>query len=68
MRDRAETYRKGCPAGRGAIVCTAAVRGVLADFLIRSGVALEVYSYAEIPAEVGLLPRIILKRPDDAAA
>ena len=66
VRDQVEKYVQGCPAGRSAIVCAAAVRGVLADFLIRSGVDADIYSYAEIPAEITLLPRLILKQPAHA--
>ena len=61
IRDRAEAYVRSMPPSRAALVCTTTVRPLLADFLIRSGVRVAVYSYAEIPAETRLVPASILK-------
>jgi flagellar biosynthesis component FlhA len=55
------------PAGRAALVCTTALRPLLADFLLRSGVRLAVYSYAEVPPETRLIPASILKEESLAA-
>jgi flagellar biosynthesis component FlhA len=67
IRDRAEAYAADIPPNRAALVCTAAVRPLLADFLLRSGVKLAVYSYAELPAETRLTPVSILKEESPAA-
>ena len=68
VRGAIEEYKQAAPAGRSAVVCTGTVRPVLADFLSRSGVDVEVFGYAELPPEVALLPRTILKRPQTSAA
>lgn len=60
IRDRIERYRQEVPRERAALVCTAALRPVLADFLLRSGSGVEVYSYAELPPEVQLEPAGVL--------
>lgn len=67
IRDHAQEYAASAPPNRAALVCTAAVRPLLADFLLRSGVKLPVYSYAEVPAETRLLPASILKEESLAA-
>jgi flagellar biosynthesis protein FlhA len=61
VRREAEAYEEDAPAGKAALVCTAALRPVLSEFLLRSGVGVEVLSYAEIPPEVELLPRSIVR-------
>ncbi|MDP9018334.1 MAG: flagellar biosynthesis protein FlhA, partial [Candidatus Eremiobacteraeota bacterium] len=66
MRTRVEAYQQEVPRDRCAIVCTAALRPVLADFLLRSGIAVDVFSYGELPPEVQLLPAGVLN--DDRAA
>jgi flagellar biosynthesis protein FlhA len=67
IRDAAVAYAAGVPSARCALVCTAGVRPLLADFLLRSGVRLPVYSYAEVPAETRLIPASILKEESLAA-
>ncbi|HKU67763.1 MAG TPA: hypothetical protein VJP85_08305, partial [Candidatus Baltobacteraceae bacterium] len=67
IRDAALAYAAGTPPGRAAVVCMAAVRPLLADFLLRSGVRLPVYSYAEVPAETRIVPASILKEESFAA-
>lgn len=67
IRDRAQEYASSAPSGRAAIVCTAGVRPLLSDFLLRSGVKLPVYSYAEVPGETRLVPAGILKEESLAA-
>jgi flagellar biosynthesis protein FlhA len=61
IRDRAHAYARMMPQNRAAVVCTTAVRPLLADFLLRSGVRLAVYSYAEVPSETRLMPVVVLK-------
>jgi flagellar biosynthesis protein FlhA len=67
IRDAAAAYVTQVPAGRAALVCTTALRPLLADFLLRSGVRLAVYSYAEVPPETRLIPASILKEESLAA-
>ncbi|HET9097973.1 MAG TPA: FHIPEP family type III secretion protein, partial [Candidatus Baltobacteraceae bacterium] len=66
IRDRAQAYARSTPQNRAALICTTGVRPLLADFLLRSGVRLAVYSYAEVPAETRLTPVTLLK--EDALA
>ena len=67
IRDHASRYAATAPSGRAALVCTTAVRPLIADFLLRSGLKLPVYSYAEVPGETRLLPASILKEESLAA-
>ncbi len=67
LRDHAQVYLAQMPPSRAALVCTTAVRPLIADFLLRSGVRLAVYSYGEIPAETRLTPASILKEESLAA-
>jgi flagellar biosynthesis protein FlhA len=67
IRDRAAEYASTATPARSGLVCSAAVRPLLADFLLRSGVNLPVYSYAEVPAETRLVPAGILKEESTAA-
>ncbi|MGA9273769.1 MAG: flagellar biosynthesis protein FlhA [Candidatus Cybelea sp.] len=60
LRAQVERYAARTPRDRAAVVCTAALRPVLADFLIRSGVRLSVYAYGEIPNEVALAPTEVI--------
>jgi flagellar biosynthesis protein FlhA len=61
IRERAVEYKMKTPADRAAIVCTAGARPVLAEFLLRSGVRLDVYSYGELPPELELRPAGIVR-------
>ena len=61
IHEEAEMYVKSVAPQRAAIVCTSAVRPLVADFLARSGLRINVYSYAEIPSEVRLVPAGIVK-------
>lgn len=67
IRDAAAAYAATVPPARAALVCMAAVRPLLADFFLRSGVRLPVYSYGEVPAETQLIPASILKEESLAA-
>jgi len=57
----AEVYMKSVAPGLAAVVCTSAVRPLVADFLARSGLRINVYSYAEVPSEVRLVPAGVVK-------
>jgi flagellar biosynthesis protein FlhA len=61
VRDRAEAYAASMPPGLATLLCTASVRPLIADFLTRSGLRINVYSYAEVPPEVRLLPAGVIK-------
>ena len=60
IRSRVERYARVMPRERAAIVCTAALRPVPADFLLRSGIRLSVYAYGELPNEVLLAPSEVI--------
>ncbi|HEV2262261.1 MAG TPA: FHIPEP family type III secretion protein, partial [Candidatus Rubrimentiphilum sp.] len=61
VREEAEAYLQTVAPYRSAVICTSAVRPMLADFLTRSGLRANVYSYSEVPPEVRLLPARIVK-------
>ncbi len=60
IRARIEQYAARVPRDRAAVVCTAALRPALADFLIRSGIRLSVYAYGELPDEIVLAPSEVI--------
>ena len=60
LRARIEAYAATMPRDRAAVVCTAALRPALADFLLRSGIRVSVYAYGELPNEVTLVPAEVL--------
>jgi flagellar biosynthesis component FlhA len=45
---------------RAAIVCTAALRPALAEFVRRFGIAVEILAYGELPPELELRPAGVL--------
>jgi flagellar biosynthesis component FlhA len=61
IHEEAEVYVKSVAPQRAAIVCTSAVRPLVADFLARSGLRINVFSYAEIPSEIRLVPAGVVK-------
>jgi flagellar biosynthesis protein FlhA len=61
IRDAAESYVHETPPQRAALLCAGAVRPLIAEFLGRSGLRLSVYSYAEVPPEIRLLPVGVIK-------
>jgi flagellar biosynthesis protein FlhA len=63
VRSVASSYITQVPRERAALVCTAALRAALAEFLDRFGLRLDVYSYGELPPELELRPALILERP-----
>lgn len=56
LREEVRRYVAAVPRDRGAVVCTAALRPVFADFLLRSGIRTEVLAFGELPAELQLVP------------
>jgi flagellar biosynthesis protein FlhA len=60
LRTRIERYAARVPRDRAAVVCTASLRPVLADFLLRSGVRVSVYAYGELPNELALAPAEVI--------
>ena len=67
IRERIERYAAVTPRDRAAIVCTAALRPALAEFLVRSGIRVAVYAYAELPNELTLAPSEVLTRGEPNA-
>lgn len=68
LRDRIAEYAARVPRDRAAVLCTSALRPLLADFLLRSGIRVPVYAYGELPDEVGLAPSEIIGAPALSAA
>jgi flagellar biosynthesis protein FlhA len=66
IRRRVEDYLAQIPRERAALVCGSALRPLLSDFLLRSGILVDVFAYGELPPEVQLLPAGVLN--DDRAA
>jgi hypothetical protein len=54
LRARIEGYAERTRRDRAAVVCTSALRPVLAEFLQRSGIRVSVYAYGELPNEIAL--------------
>jgi flagellar biosynthesis component FlhA len=59
LRDAAESYVDQHEGPGIALLCTAAIRPLIAEFLDRSGLRLPVYSYAEIPPEMRIVPAAV---------
>ena len=68
LRDRVAAYAAATPKERAAVVCTGALRPALADLLLRSAIRTEVYSYAELPPELQLVPAEVVNLEDRALA
>jgi flagellar biosynthesis protein FlhA len=60
LRERIQQYAARMPRDRAAVVCTAALRPALADFLIQSGIRLSVYAYSELPDEMAIVPSEVI--------
>ncbi len=67
VRGRIEAYAARTPRDRAAVVCTAALRPMLADFLIRCGVRVNVYAFAELPNDLTLAPAEVIEEPEPNA-
>ena len=59
--EEAQEYVKSIPPQRAAVVCSSTVRPLVADFLARSGLRTNVYSYAEVPPEIRLAPARVVR-------
>ena len=66
LRDDVLRYRAGAAAGTQAVVVTAPLRPLLAEFLARAAPGLPVYAYAELPPELVLEPAHLLEAPGGA--
>jgi flagellar biosynthesis protein FlhA len=62
LRDEVSAYIARVPRDRAAVLCSAALRPVLADLLLRSGLRVDVLSYAELPPELPLAPAGMVER------
>jgi flagellar biosynthesis protein FlhA len=60
LRERLDGYLAAGHADP-ALVCGGALRPLLAEFLGRSGLPLDVFGYAELPADLQLQPALVLK-------
>ncbi len=56
LRDEVAAYIARVPRDRSALLCSASLRPVLSDLLVRSGIRADVLSYAELPPEMPLAP------------
>ena len=63
VRSRVEAYVVDRALAPHALVTTAVLRPMLADFFERTGFAVDVFAYTEIPAEVDLAPAGIIDDP-----
>jgi flagellar biosynthesis protein FlhA len=63
VRAVASDYVTRVPRERAAVLCTAALRASLADFLLRFGLRVDVFAYGEVPPEFELRPVLVLERP-----
>lgn len=61
LRSRIERYAAEMARERAAVVCTATLRPLLADFLLRSGVRIPVYAYGELPPELEIRPAEVVQ-------
>ncbi|MFY9719356.1 MAG: flagellar biosynthesis protein FlhA [Candidatus Cybelea sp.] len=67
LRGRIERYAARTPRDRAAVLCTAALRPLVAEFLQRSGVRLSVYAFGELPNEVAIFPSEVIAREEPNA-
>jgi flagellar biosynthesis protein FlhA len=68
VRDTVMRYAADASLAPHAIVVTAPLRALLAEFLERSCGAIAVFAYAEIPPEVAVEPIAVLEAPARSAA
>ncbi|HET6275209.1 MAG TPA: flagellar biosynthesis protein FlhA [Candidatus Cybelea sp.] len=67
LRARIELYAATTPRDRAAVVCTSALRPVLADFLLRSEIRVNVFAYGELPNEIALAPAEVIAQEEPNA-
>jgi flagellar biosynthesis component FlhA len=60
LRAAAAAYVARVPRERAALICGAALRAPLAELLQSFGLRLDVFAYAELPAELELRPAAVL--------
>ncbi|MBV8689494.1 MAG: FHIPEP family type III secretion protein, partial [Candidatus Eremiobacteraeota bacterium] len=68
LQEFALTYAASAPRERGAAICAAKLRPLLADFFLRAGIAVPVFSYGELPPEVEIQPRALFGSESALAA
>jgi flagellar biosynthesis protein FlhA len=68
VRSTIEAYVKNVVPGPHAIVATAALRPVLAEFFEQTGFRIDVFSYTEIPTDITLEPAGVIDAPGGRAA
>jgi flagellar biosynthesis protein FlhA len=56
VRSAVATYLEKVPRGSAALVCGAALRSVLWEFLDRSRLRIDVFAYGELPPELQIVP------------
>jgi len=67
VRDRVAAYLADRTRAPHAIVTGALLRPILAEFLDRSGLAIDVFAFTELPAEIALEPAGFLERSERVA-
>ncbi len=67
VRSSVAGYAQGVARERAAIVCTAALRPALWEFLARFDLRVDVFAYGELPPGLDLRPAVVLERPAAAA-
>ena len=68
LREQVARHAAVSPMQRATVVCTAALRPVLAELILRAGIPAEVFSYAELPADMQLLARDVVNWGQRAVA
>jgi len=63
VRNAIVAYSARVRRDRGCVVCTAALRFALAEFVARFHLGIDVFAYAEIPPEFELRPAALLEGP-----
>jgi len=68
LRSALAEYARGVPRARAAVVCTAALRPSLAEFVRRLNVGVEVLGYGELPPTLELRPSRVFRMHADVPA
>jgi flagellar biosynthesis protein FlhA len=68
VRSSIEAYVQTVARERAALVCTAALRPAIADFLRRFAIRLDVFAFGELPPELEIRPERVLDGPRKALA
>ena len=56
LRDALARYAQQAGRDRASLICTAAIRPVVADMAERAGIRIDVFGYGELPPELQLVP------------